>query len=74
MDLFELLCKVLDQNLFTQVDWARNSYYFKDLKVRFLPYRERVFKKNESWFVCVCVCAHIRKHPRRLPGVGQHGL
>lgn len=34
MDLFELLCKVLDQNLFTQVDWARNSYYFKDLKVR----------------------------------------
>ena len=34
VDLFELLCKVLDQNLFTQVDWARNSYYFKDLKVR----------------------------------------
>lgn len=33
VDLFELLCKVLDQNLFTQVDWARNSYYFKDLKV-----------------------------------------
>lgn len=24
---------MLDQNLFTQVDWARNSYYFKDLKV-----------------------------------------
>jgi hypothetical protein len=34
VDLFELLCKVLDQNLFAQVDWARNSYYFKELKVR----------------------------------------
>ena len=27
------MCKVLDQNLFAQVDWARNSYYFKELKV-----------------------------------------
>ena len=34
VDLFELLCKVLDHNLFAQVDWARNSYYFKELKVR----------------------------------------
>ena len=33
MDLFELMCKVLDQNLFAQVDWARNSFYFKELKV-----------------------------------------
>lgn len=33
VDLFELLCKVLDQNLFAQVDWARNSTFFKDLKV-----------------------------------------
>ena len=33
VDLFELLCKVLDHNLFAQVDWARNSYYFKELKV-----------------------------------------
>ncbi|XP_065561756.1 nuclear hormone receptor FTZ-F1-like [Artemia franciscana] len=33
VDLFELLCKVLDQSLFTQVDWARNSIFFKDLKV-----------------------------------------
>lgn len=33
VDLFELLCKVLDQNLFSQVDWARNSIFFKDLKV-----------------------------------------
>lgn len=32
VDLFELLCKVLDQNLFAQVDWARNSIFFKDLK------------------------------------------
>lgn len=34
VDLFELLCKVLDQNLFAQVDWARNSYYFKELKLQ----------------------------------------
>jgi len=33
VDLFELLCKVLDHNLFAQVDWARNSFYFKELKV-----------------------------------------
>nr|XP_014286887.1 nuclear hormone receptor FTZ-F1 isoform X3 [Halyomorpha halys] len=32
VDLFELMCKVLDQNLFSQVDWARNSTFFKDLK------------------------------------------
>ena len=35
VDLFELLCKVLDQNLFAQVDWARNSCFFKELKVGF---------------------------------------
>ena len=35
VDLFELMCKVLDQNLFSQVDWARNSVFFKDLKVGF---------------------------------------
>ncbi|KAJ9585263.1 hypothetical protein L9F63_002963, partial [Diploptera punctata] len=33
VDLFELMCKVLDQNLFSQVDWARNSVFFKDLKL-----------------------------------------
>lgn len=33
VDLFELMCKVIDQSLFAQVDWARNSIYFKDLKV-----------------------------------------
>lgn len=33
VDLFELMCKVLDQSLFAQVDWARNSIFFKDLKV-----------------------------------------
>lgn len=37
VDLFELMCKVLDQNLFSQVDWARNSVFFKDLKVRHQP-------------------------------------
>lgn len=36
VDLFELMCKVLDQNLFSQVDWARNSIFFKDLKVNIL--------------------------------------
>ncbi|KAF2351751.1 Nuclear hormone receptor ligand-binding domain [Trinorchestia longiramus] len=33
VDLFELMCKVLDQSLFAQVDWARNSVFFKDLRV-----------------------------------------
>ncbi|XP_047098390.1 nuclear hormone receptor FTZ-F1 [Schistocerca piceifrons] len=33
VDLFELMCKVLDQNLFSQVDWARNSVFFRDLQV-----------------------------------------
>lgn len=36
VDLFELMCKVLDQNLFSQVDWARNSVFFKDLKVSYI--------------------------------------
>ncbi|CAG2107817.1 unnamed protein product [Medioppia subpectinata] len=34
VDLFELMCKVIDQSLFAQVDWARNSIFFKDLKVK----------------------------------------
>lgn len=33
VDLFELMCKVIDQSLFAQVDWVRNSIFFKDLKV-----------------------------------------
>jgi hypothetical protein len=47
VDLFELLCKVLDQNLFAQVDWARNSYYFKELKVggRIQQHRDSERKK-----------------------------
>lgn len=38
VDLFELMCKVLDQNLFSQVDWARNSVFFKDLKVNIVNF------------------------------------
>lgn len=34
VDIFELMCKVIDQSLFAQVDWARNSIFFKELKVR----------------------------------------
>ena len=45
VDLFELMCKVLDQNLFAQVDWARNSYYFKELKV---GTNFRAKKRNEA--------------------------
>lgn len=41
VDLFELMCKVLDQNLFSQVDWARNSIFFKDLKVSLSPLKTR---------------------------------
>jgi len=44
VDLFELLCKVLDQNLFAQVDWARNSCFFKELKVD-----DQMKLLEESW-------------------------
>ena len=33
VDMFELMCEVLDQNIFAQVDWARNSCLFKELEV-----------------------------------------
>jgi len=33
VDLFDLMCKVIEKNLFAQVDWARNSIFFKDLKI-----------------------------------------
>ena len=36
VDLFDLMCKVIEKNLFAQVDWARNSIFFKELKVRVL--------------------------------------
>ena len=29
VDLFELMCTVLDQNLAAHVNWMRNSYNFK---------------------------------------------
>ena len=46
VDLFELLCKVLDHNLFAQVDWARNSYYFKELKVGFFYTLDLFYRKH----------------------------
>ncbi|XP_022645033.1 nuclear hormone receptor FTZ-F1-like isoform X3 [Varroa jacobsoni] len=33
VDLFELMCKVIDQALFAQVDWARSTIFFKELRV-----------------------------------------
>lgn len=33
VDLFELMCSVIERALFAQVDWARNSIFFRDLKV-----------------------------------------
>lgn len=47
VDLFELMCKVLDQSLFAQVDWARNSLFFKDLKVRNVIHRFISLPVNE---------------------------
>ena len=55
------MCKVLDQNLFAQVDWARNSYYFKELKVGLIDclslniFHERLskhFLSSESVSAC----------------------
>ena len=36
VDLFDLMCKVIEKNLFAQVDWARNSIFFKELKVNII--------------------------------------
>lgn len=57
VDLFELMCKVLDQNLFSQVDWARNTVFFKDLKVSvrsdfillYLVYNRLQFNYSMAW-------------------------
>ena len=67
VDLFELLCKVLDHNLFAQVDWARNSYYFKELKVGAISFLFSIysmfFKKNSIDpilvdFIMLYYCIH----------------
>jgi len=34
LDSFAMMCHVVDHSLFAQVDWARNSPYFMDLKVQ----------------------------------------
>lgn len=49
VDLFELMCKVLDQNLFSQVDWARNTIFFKDLKVRCIIARQVELSNVALW-------------------------
>lgn len=53
VDLFELMCKVIDQSLFAQVDWARNSIFFKDLKVSsliFHAYLTKWLKWGRMWW------------------------
>lgn len=39
-DLFSMICKLADQTLFAFVDWARNSVFFKELKVMMTPIYE----------------------------------
>ena len=46
VDLFELLCKVLDQNLYSQVEWARSSYYFKETKFHV---EDKMQLSQDSW-------------------------
>ena len=46
VDLFELMCKVLDQNLYSQVEWARSSYYFKETK---LHVEDKMQLSQDSW-------------------------
>jgi len=55
VDLFELLCKVLDTNLFTQVDWARNSIFFKDLRV------EDQMKLLQATWSVIMILDHIHQ-------------
>lgn len=51
VDLFELMCSVIEGSLFAQVDWARNSIFFSDLIVSIMQ------QTVESLlFVCVCLC------------------
>lgn len=63
VDLFELMCKVLDQNLFSQVDWARNTVFFKYLKVNYeMSIRNPVPNpQTHSWCTplsCECGALH----------------
>ena len=46
VDQFKLMCKALDQSLLAQVDWARSSYYFKDLK---LQVDDKMHLLQDSW-------------------------
>lgn len=62
VDIFELMCKVIDQSLFAQVDWARNSIFFKELKVSTIDFIT----------LCPSVCApHIRPD-RGLHSCSRH--
>ena len=68
LDLFKLMCKVLDQSLFAQVDWARNSYYFKDLK---LQVDDQMFLLQDSWSeMLILDHMHHRMH-NNLPDEAQ---
>ncbi|GFW18627.1 nuclear hormone receptor FTZ-F1 [Trichonephila clavipes] len=49
VDAFELMCKVIDQSLFAQVDWARNSVFFKELKLAMEISLEVVPVSIEEW-------------------------
>ena len=46
VDLFELMCKVLDQNLYSQVEWARSSFYFKETKFHV---EDKMQLSQDSW-------------------------
>ena len=58
VDLFELLCKVLDQNLFAQVDWARNSFYFRELEVSWAEIYHAHFYFSCSYFSSIFFRGH----------------
>lgn len=71
VDLFELMCKVLDQNLFSQVDWARNSIFFKDLKVIYQILINFISGGDEF---CVWVLASSCGTNRQNQGILQYHL
>ena len=51
VDLFDLMCKVIEKNLFAQVDWARNSIFFKELKVSVVRFESiRLDNKSDCFF------------------------
>ena len=52
-DFFSMICKLADQTLFAFVDWARNSLFFKELKVSFNVHAQK-YLMSDVYLVQFC--------------------